>query len=238
MGKVLLPFSITTSIESNRFCTSAYGCWSLHQVEEGKYICIYGSDDIDWIRNFNSRMNEIKCTGIQLEVVYVGWRNPTETAENIIDAICQEESSGFLSFTKMQLFWLRLDSMRNSVMRLGIDNNVKDEVLGFLDAVENQKQWGMIGKGSSTEIITLHGRKLQDCFDLFPEWAESVGKFGLLGAIRAAMEHPLPSKPCYHSVTLPYQKELSKETVFCTQCRRPMEKFVVYKCDVTDSTVE
>nr|GMD95482.1 protein SIEVE ELEMENT OCCLUSION C [Ipomoea batatas] len=244
-GAKAFPFSTSKERElwenqkwSLQFITDGIDPLLSHWVEEGeKYICIYGSDDIDWIRNFNSRMDKIKRTGVQLEVIYVGWRNPTE---NIIDAIRQENSSVvFLSFTKMQLFWLRMDSIRNSVMRLGIDSNVKGEVMGLLDAVENRKQWGVIGKGSSSpEIITLHDRKLQECFDLFSEWGESVGKLGLLGAIRTAMESPLPSKPCYHSVTLPYQKEVSQETVFCSQCRRPMEKYVVYKCDVTDSTVE
>lgn len=55
----------------------------LKWVEEGRSVCIYGSDDLDWIiREFNSRMKEIKAAGLHLEVVYMGRKNPRERVGN------------------------------------------------------------------------------------------------------------------------------------------------------------
>ena len=45
---------------------------NLCQVEEGRNICIYGSENLDWIREFSAKMKEIKDAGAQLEMIYVG----------------------------------------------------------------------------------------------------------------------------------------------------------------------
>ncbi|KAI7998310.1 Protein SIEVE ELEMENT OCCLUSION C [Camellia lanceoleosa] len=41
-------------------------------VEEDQNICIYGSNNIDWIREFNAKMRNITSAGSQLKMVYVG----------------------------------------------------------------------------------------------------------------------------------------------------------------------
>lgn len=138
----------------------------------------------------------------------------------------------------MKLFWLRLESIKNSVARVeqaAHYSSSLEKALRLLDACETSNDWMIIGKGSSTDVIILKGREVQECLNLLPELAENVAKLGLFSAIRCAMGSPLPVKPCYHDEILPSEEGLTEDTVFCSRCKRPVEKFVVYQCNVTES---
>ncbi|XP_060214064.1 protein SIEVE ELEMENT OCCLUSION C [Lycium barbarum] len=206
-------------------------------VEEGKHFCIYVSDNISWIREFNDTLKKIRSAGIQFEAIYVGYRNPSKDVGNILDISIEANTSIFLSTTKMKLFWLRLESIKNSVNRLeqaGHHSSSLQQVLRLLDACETSNDWVIIGKGSSTDVIILKGREVQECLNILPELADNDAKLGLFGAVRCAMGSPLPVKPCYHDEILPSEEGLTEETVFCSRCKRPVEKFVVYQCNVTE----
>ncbi|KAM3303810.1 protein SIEVE ELEMENT OCCLUSION C [Capsicum chacoense] len=207
-------------------------------VEEGKHFCIYGSDNISWIREFNGSLKKIKSTGIQFEAIYVGYRNPSKDVEKVLDISIEENLSISLSTTKMKWFWLRLESIKSSVARVkqaAHYNKSLQHVLRLLDACETSNDWMIIGEGSSTDVVILKGREVQECLNLVPELAENVTKLGLFDAVACAMGPPLPVKPCYHNEILPFEEGLTEETVFCSRCKRPVEKFVVYQCNVTES---
>ncbi|KAJ8548342.1 hypothetical protein K7X08_030811 [Anisodus acutangulus] len=204
-------------------------------VEGGEHFCIYGSDKISWIREFNYTLKKIRSAGVQLEAIYVGYRNPSKDLGNVSDISIEETSSISLSTAKMKLFWLRLESIKNSVARLEQASSSLQLVLKLLDACDTCNDWMIIVKGSSTDVIILKGREVEERLNRFPELAENVAKLGLFGAIRCAMGSPLPVKPCYHDEILPSEEGLTEETVFCSRCKRPVEKFVVYQCNVTES---
>ncbi|XP_034684550.1 protein SIEVE ELEMENT OCCLUSION C isoform X3 [Vitis riparia] len=207
-------------------------------VHEGRNLCIYGSQNLDWIREFNSKMKEITNAGLQLEMAYVGKRNPSEHERNILATIDLEKLSGSLSFTKIHLFWRRLESMRRSILRLGKTANT-DHILGEVAALldmddENGQGWAVMGSGSSMEIVRLQGARLMDCLNLFSVWGKNVGKLGLVGAVKSAVEPPaLPGHRCQSRVR-PFAEGLIDETEVCNECKRPMEKFVLYKCDTRE----
>ncbi|PHU02909.1 hypothetical protein BC332_28160 [Capsicum chinense] len=207
-------------------------------VEEGKHFCIYGSDNISWIREFNGSLKKIKSNGIQFEAIYVGYRNPSKDVENVLDISIEENLSISLSTTKMKWFWLRLESIKSSVAiveQAAHYNKSLQHVLRLLDACETSNDWMIIGEGSSTDVVILKGREVQECLNLVPELAGNVTKLGLFDAMTCAMGPPLPVKPCYHNEILPSDEGLTEETVFCSRCKRPVEKFVVYQCNVTES---
>ncbi|KAK6789209.1 hypothetical protein RDI58_013008 [Solanum bulbocastanum] len=211
-----------------------------NMVEEGKHFCIYGSDNISWIKELNDTLKKIKSAGIQLEAIYVGYRNPSKVAENILDISIEENLSISLSTTKMKLFWLRLESIKNSVARVeqaAHYSSSLQKVLRLLEyACETSNDWVIIGKGLSTDVMILKGREVQECLNLVPELAENVAMLGLFSAIRCSMGFPLPVKPCYHNEILPAEEGLlTEETVVCSRCKRPVEKFVVYQCNVTET---
>lgn len=198
------------------------------QVEKGRNICIYGSENQDWIQEFNSKLKEIKSGGVQLEMVYVGKRNLDEHVRNILASIPEENHAGSISFLKIQFFWLRLESMRRSKLRLGktVDtDHILKEVSALLDF--SDKGWAIIGKGSSTDILKLQGEDLVQCLNLFSQWEENVTK--LLDASRGALEPSLLTGPCSHSDVIPYAEGLIEGTAICEKCKRPMKKFVVFE---------
>ncbi|XP_059657804.1 protein SIEVE ELEMENT OCCLUSION C [Cornus florida] len=187
-------------------------------VEEERNLCIYGSDNLDWIREFSAKVREITSAGGQLEMVYVGKKNPSEGVKDILATIVEEKLSGSLTSTKMRFFWLRLESMRKSKLRLGHtfdDDFIIKGVSRLLDIDENDNEWVVLGKGSN-------------CLNLI----ENVDKLGLVNEIRAFLEPPpLVAEPCDHYSVVPFAEELIQKTAVCEKCKRPMEKFVLYKCD-------
>ncbi|KAI7980999.1 Protein SIEVE ELEMENT OCCLUSION C [Camellia lanceoleosa] len=207
-------------------------------VEEDQNLCIYGSNNIDWIREFNAKMRNMTSAGLQLKMVYVGKKNSSDDhMKNILATMYEEKLTSSLTCTKIYFFWLRLESMRRSKLRLGHTDDHKDEILKQLSELldtndESEKGWVLLGKGSSTETLKLQGRKIMECLDLFPVWGENVAMLGLVGAITIAIEPPLLVEPCNHSNIIQFVEGL-KDTIICDKCKRLLEKFVVYKCDGT-----
>ncbi|KAK8363336.1 hypothetical protein V6Z11_A03G157800 [Gossypium hirsutum] len=200
-------------------------------VEEGRNICIYGSENLDWIREFNAKMKDIKDAGMQHEMIYVGKNNPGEHTKEILSIMNREIQSNLLSFTKIQLFWLRLESMRRSKSRLGNNANT-DNVLAQVSALldnNNDNGWAVYGKGLSTDIVRVEGDEIFRCLNLFRQWAENVGRLEFIDALRTVLEPPLVEGPCNHTQVVPYSEGLVQGNMVCQNCKRLMKKFTIYE---------
>ncbi|KAJ4710971.1 Sieve element occlusion [Melia azedarach] len=197
-------------------------------VEEGRNICLYGGENLDWISEFNAKMMEIRSKGLQVEMVYVGSKYLSEKVRNILAIINEKMHSSLLSFTKLKFFWFRMESMRKSKLRLGKEANtdhILKEVSALLNTDDNDNGWAVFGKGSSPDILRFRGRKLMECLNLFPKWGENVAKFGFVGAIRNTVEPPDLTESCDHSNVIPYAEGI----VVCEKCLRLLKEFVVYE---------
>ncbi|KAJ9169438.1 hypothetical protein P3X46_017637 [Hevea brasiliensis] len=164
---------------------------------EGRNICIYGSDNPDWIREFNAKMKEIRSVGVQIEMVYVGSRHLSERVRHILATINEEMHSSF---------------MRRSIFRPQqsiSSDHIQEAVSALLDSTD--EGWAVIGKGNTTDIVKLQGTKTMECLNKFSGWEENVIKLGFLGALRSALEEaaPLPG-PCNNSNIVPYNYQLKK----------------------------
>ncbi|XP_021901196.1 protein SIEVE ELEMENT OCCLUSION C isoform X2 [Carica papaya] len=198
-------------------------------IKEGRNVCIYGSKDLEWIGEFNGKMKEIQNAGMQLEMVYTGKKNPDEEIRSILLTANRNMHRNLLSFRKLHLFWIRLESMRRSRLRPAEKANtdhILEQVSEMLDFDDSQKGWALIGKGSSTDIIKLSGNKLREFLNKFPDWGEHVR---LMGASRTAIETPLHAEPCGHTSVIPYTEESMEESVACEKCKHPLKKFIVYQ---------
>lgn len=203
------------------------------QVEEGKNLCLYRSDNLGWIQQFNSKIEKLKREGLQLETIYVGMKHSSENEKEIMDKPAPQFSlNNSLSFTKFQFFWLRLESMRSSKLRLGKTTS-SDYELAELSALldmneERDQDWVVIGGGS--DIICLQGKQVMECLNKYAEWGEKVDTLGLVGAIINFLEPPFLEGPCNHSYLVPSTTSEGEfeGTVVCEVCRRPMKKYVVY----------
>ncbi|KAL5552747.1 hypothetical protein UlMin_040148 [Ulmus minor] len=199
------------------------------RVEERRNICIYGSDNINWIRELNSGIDKIKAAGYQIEMVYAGKREPTEEVRTLA-SIQGKKGRSPLSLTQMRFFWLRLESMRRSKGNAIETDRVRSELEKVFEMDENEKGWAAIGGGSSVaEIVTLEGSKLVECIDKFPMWEQNVRKLGVGGAIRNFLEPPILPEPCDElEVVVPYREEEIEATMVCEKCKHVMNKFVKY----------
>lgn len=200
-------------------------------VEEGRTICIYGSNKLEWVREFTAEMKNLQSPAAHLEVVYVGKKDYCILASSIVSAIEKEKLSHSLSLTKISFFWRRLESIRQSKVRLKQTTDtdlVLREVVALLDTCkDDDEDWMIIGRGFSTNIVKLHGNEWVKFLSLYPLWNKYLPEIGLVDAIRLSQEPP-PTEPCSHSRTTSYDKELMKETVICDKCKRPMMKFIFY----------
>ncbi|XP_043725500.1 protein SIEVE ELEMENT OCCLUSION C [Telopea speciosissima] len=209
-------------------------------VEERRTLCLYGSDDLEWINEFTLLMKEIRSAGVQLELVYVGKKEFDEHVRDILDTIAEGKLGLSLSYLKMQFFWLRLESMKRSKLRLGRTNDgdiVLKEVASLLSPNASVDGWAVMGEGSSTDVIKFGGKQFIECLKLFQCWGNDIEKLGLLGAIRNALEPPPPALKysCNHSSVIPYVEGLlTQGTQVCKECKRPMEKHILYQCIVTE----
>ncbi|XP_054821093.1 protein SIEVE ELEMENT OCCLUSION C isoform X2 [Prosopis cineraria] len=200
-------------------------------VEEGKDLCLYGCDNLGWIRKFNGKIEELKRQGLQLETVYVATSQLSEHVKEIMETLANEfDPSNLLLFTKLQFFWLRLESMRRSKVRLGktSSDQVLAELSALLDMNEKNEGWVVIGRGSSSDITRLQGRQIIECLEKYEEWGDNVEALGLVGAIRNFLQPPLVEGPCSHSYLVPSSQAQVGGTVVCDVCKRTMKKYVVY----------
>ncbi|KAJ6890205.1 protein SIEVE ELEMENT OCCLUSION C isoform X1 [Populus alba x Populus x berolinensis] len=166
-------------------------------VEEGRNICIYGGDNLDWIWEFNATCKVIRSAGVQLEMVYVGCKDLGEQVRRLLAIIDEELHRSLFSFTKLHFFWLRLESIRRSKLQLGqsvhSDDHILREVSALLDTAN--EGWAIIGRGNTADIVKLSASEAIKWLDRFPEWEENVAKLGFVSALRAAIDPPPPPPP-------------------------------------------
>ncbi|XP_058092436.1 protein SIEVE ELEMENT OCCLUSION B-like [Magnolia sinica] len=205
----------------------------LQWVREGRYICLYGGEDIEWIRRFTAAVkNVIHVTQIPIEMVYVGKSNPKERVRKIIATIDNEKlSSTWRDLTLIWFFWSRLESMWHSKMLHGrtIENdNIMQEVMMMLTYDGSDHGWAVISKGS-TEIVKSHGKTILDCLTQIDTWKANIELEGFIPALTNAL---IPYHTPEHCVRLILPGTTGKipEKVVCAECKRPMEKYILYRC--------
>ncbi|CAH8257408.1 unnamed protein product [Arabidopsis lyrata] len=194
-------------------------------VKEGREICIFGSENLDWVDEFVSLARKIQNLGFQLELIYLSnQRRRDERAK------AMEESSILFSPTLQQLFWLRLESIeRSKLKRIGIESSKSDRVLEEVTKLLDfdygkHKGWGVIGKGSTAE--TVDGERMTERMRKIVRWGEYARGLGFTEAIEIAAE-----KPCELSqtVVVPFEEALTRRVVTCEKCKWPMKRFVAYQ---------
>ncbi|KAJ6323593.1 hypothetical protein OIU76_010986 [Salix suchowensis] len=136
-------------------------------VEEGRNICIYGSDNLDWIREFNAKFKVIRNAGVQLEMVYAGCKDLSEQVRRMSAVIGEELHRNLFTSTKLHFFWLRLESIRRSKLKLGqtihSDDHILKEVSALLDTAN--EGWVIIGRGNTADIARLSASEAVKWFE-------------------------------------------------------------------------
>ncbi|XP_051144247.1 protein SIEVE ELEMENT OCCLUSION C [Andrographis paniculata] len=228
-------------------------------------VCICGSADIVWMREFAGMMKKAikrggrgRGRGSEVEVIYVGCRKAGEDVKAIIECIEEEELCRSLTLRMVQLFWAKLESIRRRRGRFlvrgeGDDSGSIAAKLAELVEVEENGNWAVVmSRGADVVKLDDDADRLKECclLQLFPPlWGKksassssssaSSGAEGLLGAVRSALQRRRPPRCCSdHSQAsvMPYDhlheaEAEDEEGMRCGECRRRLDKFVVYKCD-------
>ncbi|GFZ03854.1 sieve element occlusion amino-terminus protein [Actinidia rufa] len=220
-------------------------------IREGKYICLYGGADIEWIRKFTATAKAVaRTTGIALEMVYVGNRTGKQVTRNITETINAEKlSSCWRDDFSIWFFWTRLeimffslidpekavenDSIRNEVSSTDPENDAKnnsifnevDTVLGF---DSSHKEWAIISKAPA-EMTRADGETVLKSFYEFNTWEEDARERGFIPALSSKFKQLQTPHHC-NKLILPWTNGSVPEKVVCRQCGRPMENYLMFSC--------
>ncbi|KAM0059433.1 putative sieve element occlusion [Helianthus debilis subsp. tardiflorus] len=205
-------------------------------VEGGENICICGSGNLEWINEFDSRIKKLKNAGLQLQVIYVGSRNSVEN-ESMRTTLADINKDSSFTPIKVQFFWLRLEKIKDSILRAGHIQTfanyetMLERVSELLDTDDDNTNWAVFGCGSSNDFVMLKGNKIVEFFDRVPDWAKKVAALGFVGAIRSVDDEVNGAVACDHTTEVPYDEGMVQGTVVCDKCKRVMRRSIVYKCD-------
>ncbi|KAG5405285.1 hypothetical protein IGI04_011404 [Brassica rapa subsp. trilocularis] len=219
---------------------------SLNQLVDGKYICVYGGEDMQWIRNFTSLWRSVaKAANIQIEMVYVGKRNPKNGIQPIINTIRDENLSHTLpDLFQIWFFWARVESMWESKQRMLKAQRTKGGRQGFKEEEEKDlvlqeivallgfggegDGWGLVSKTADL-MVRAKGNLFSQGLAEFNEWEVNIPAHGFLKALNDHLMMRLPPHHCTRFM-LPETSGIIPDEVECTECRRTMEKYYLYQC--------
>ncbi|KAJ6430369.1 hypothetical protein OIU84_021717 [Salix udensis] len=206
---------------------------TLSWINEGKLICLYGGEDIEWIRKFTEAAKAVAISaGIHIEMVYVGKSNPRENVRKINSTIFKEELSHvFSNLHLIWFFWVRLESMWHSKVqhkRAADNDSIMQEIMTMLSFDGSDQGWAVISKGSD-EMAKARGDTILKSFAEFESWKQGAKEKGFLPALIDQL-HLLHSPTHCNRLILPEATGSIPERIVCAECNRPMEKFIMYRC--------
>ncbi|PON40916.1 Sieve element occlusion, C-terminal [Parasponia andersonii] len=112
-------------------------------LQEGRHICLYGGEDIEWIRKFTTiAKDKAREASIILVLLYVGRSNPNEKVEAIIETIHTENLSRTLEWNLIWYFWMRLKSMWQSKREMPKSKNVMSDPI--IEGITEMQSYGSI----------------------------------------------------------------------------------------------
>ncbi|XP_059665337.1 protein SIEVE ELEMENT OCCLUSION B-like [Cornus florida] len=206
----------------------------LNWVKDGKYIFLYGGDDIKWIREFTKKARNLaENADIPLQMVYLGKSAKREKVPGVIKTIrdeklsyCWQEMMVTISF-----FWTRLQSMLFSKIRLGsVDDSepMMEEIKKIL-SYDKSGGWAVLTKGSSV-VLNGHSSTVLLALSDYDLWKKQIPEKGFDRSIKEYYDkHHGPAHPCCRfdfSSTLGW----IPENMTCPECRRNMEKHFAFVC--------
>lgn len=205
----------------------------LQWIAEDKYVCLYGGDDLDWIRRFTKIATDLaKRIGIPLEMVYVGKSGTKERIRKISATISEERlSHTWPDPTWVWYFWIRLESMLYSKIQQGksFENDpIMKEVMTMMSFDGSEQGWALICKGSS-EMARANAELTLTSLTEFDNWAEDANENGFVQAYRTYLEKLHTPHHC-NRLILPGISGGIPEVVVCSECGRTMEKFFMFRC--------
>ncbi|CAK7332481.1 unnamed protein product [Dovyalis caffra] len=205
----------------------------IKEVDQGKFICLFGGEDMEWIRKFTATALAVaKSADIQLEMLYVGKSNPREKVRKNNTVIEKDNLSRVLpDLTLIWFFWVRLESMWHSKVqhKRTVENDpIMQEIMTMLSFDGSDQEWAVVSEGSA-KMAKAKGDTILKSFLEFESWRERAAEKGFMPALNDHL-HELHSPFHCNRLILPGTTGGIPERVVCAECGRPMEKFIMYRC--------
>ncbi|MED6217821.1 hypothetical protein PIB30_021115 [Stylosanthes scabra] len=207
----------------------------LEWISEGKFICIYGGEDLEWISKFTTTaLSVAKAGGFELEMVYVGKSNAKERMQKMIHTFATRKFSYYWpNVTSIWFFWARLESMLYSKLQHGrtVENDqIMSEVMTVLSFDGSDQGWAIFCRGAS-EMARAKGDTALTSLLEFDKWRENIDKHGLVQALKDYLDQLHTPHHC-NRLILPGSTGGIPQKVVCAECGRQMEKYFMYRCCV------
>ena len=210
---------------------------SVFQITEGKYICLFGGEDIEWIREFCILAKAVgRAAGIKLEMLYVGKSNPREKIWKNNISIAQEYLSDVLpGLNVVWFFWARLESMWHSKVQHGETperDPITHEIMSMLSFDGGNHGWAVFGRewGEMSQMTKAKGDTILECLGEYQMWNDEVETKGFVAALNDYLIHQLQTPHHCNRLVLPDTTGRTPDRVPCADCGRPMEKYIRYRC--------
>ncbi|XXG49636.1 hypothetical protein AAC387_Pa02g3765 [Persea americana] len=203
-------------------------------VEEKRVICLYGGDDLVWIREFIEKTKAVvEREGIFLEFIYVGNKH-TEIIKNekLATEVWEEQ--------KIRQFHARVELIYQSKAQLGMsitgDKTLK-QLRALLDAGGDGRGWTIIGQGSNDIAVIMdeslarksldHLEKKKDEIKITKENFISILHRAII-TVKRGPELSNVHEYCNH-IFVPTRN------MVCADCQLPMERENIHKIHVVST---
>ncbi|XP_022926283.1 protein SIEVE ELEMENT OCCLUSION B-like [Cucurbita moschata] len=207
----------------------------LDWAAEGRYICLFGGEDMEWIKEFTMKTKQVaEEAKVDLQMAYVGKNNAKERVRKITIMIGENKLSHYWpDSTLIWFFWARLESMMYSKLNHGrtVENDqIMQEIMTLLSFDGSDKGWAIFfGRGG--EMTRAKGETALGCILAYEEWKTEVEEKGFLTALAEYLQQLRTPHHC-NRLILPGLAGNIPENVVCAECGRAMEKYLMYRCCV------
>ncbi|GMP29481.1 hypothetical protein CsSME_00004566 [Camellia sinensis var. sinensis] len=187
----------------------------------GKYIILYGGDDLEWIRRFTTRATAVaRDARIPLEMVYVGKSSKRELVRRVIQTVNNDKMGIAWQEPMIWFFWTRLESMLFSKMQLG------RKLLSY----DKSGGWAVLCRGSEV-VVNGHGTTVLPTLVEYEDiWKINVPTNGFDKSFKDHHDklHGI-THPCCR-FEFPSVAGRIPESMKCPECLRVMDKHITFIC--------
>ncbi|KAL5542623.1 hypothetical protein UlMin_010333 [Ulmus minor] len=205
-------------------------------VQEGRHVCLYGGEDMDWIRKFTRVAKDVaREANITLELLYVGKSKPKEKfLRNIIDTINKEGLTRTLDWNYIWYFWMRMESMWHSKGQLTSSENVKNDpimlgIIAMLSYGSSEQGWAVISRGFG-EMVKGNGEHMFKGLNEHGRWVNREKQIGFVPALDEYLKQLHLDAPHHCTKLILPGTGAMPESVSCSECGHLMEKYTMFRC--------
>ncbi|CAM8897660.1 unnamed protein product [Rhodiola kirilowii] len=202
-------------------------------IEAGKWVVLYGANDIKWISKFTHCIREVSSKlGILIEIVYLGKNREIMSLISINSP--RSYSHGIY---KIWYFWTRLESLIVSRYQkfTTTSDNAMDPIIQEVNKLlsyASVESWACLSIPSSDLMIHGLGDTMLKGFMEYEEWKQNIHtkEFAKFFQNRIEELGRVSDIPTCSRIVLHIDNKDAVQSLKCPDCTQLMEKKIQYRC--------